>query len=173
MKRLIAGAVVAGVAVFAGVGAFGDETTRNDAGDIVEGGGLGAFVIQNGDCINLPSESLVQSVEGVPCHAAHDAEVYSLFDMASPESAYPGVNAVDKAAVDGCLARFHAFVGVAYEYSELDVYYLHPTEESWDELDDREIVCMVTAMDGSSLTGTMRGSGRGFPLPAQGRPRSL
>lgn len=161
MKRLIAGVVVAvGVAVFAGVGAFGDETTRNDAGEITEGGGLGAFVIQNGDCINLPSENLVQSVEGVPCHMAHDAEVYSLFDMGEASSAWPGEDAVYVAAEDGCLARFHAFVGVAYEYSELGVYYLHPTMDSWIEADDREIVCMVTTIDGSSLTGSMRGSGR-------------
>ena len=162
MKRLIAGAVVAGVAVFAGVGAFGDETTRHDAGDIVESGGLGAFRIEEGDCLNLPTESLVQSVEGVPCGGSHDAEVYSLFDMASKTSAYPGESAVVTAAEDGCLARFHAFVGVAYEQSELGIYYLHPTEETWedDEVKDREIVCMVTAYDGSKLTGSMRGSGR-------------
>lgn len=161
MKRLIAGVVVAaGVAVFAGVGAFGDDTTRNDAGQITEGGGVGAFVIRNGDCINLPDENLVASVEGVPCNLAHDAEVYSLFDMAAASSSYPGATAVDDAAVDGCISRFHAFVGVAYEYSELDVFYLHPTQESWNELDDREIVCLVTTMDGSQVTGSLRGSGR-------------
>lgn len=160
MKRLIAGAVVAGVAVFAGVGALGDDTTRNDQGEITEGGGLGAFVIQEGDCMNLPSDNLVQSVEGLPCGQSHDAEVYSLFDMATGSSAYPGDDAVSTTAEDGCLDRFHAFVGVAYEYSVLDVYYLHPTEESWDEMDDREIVCMITAYDGSKLTGSMRGSGR-------------
>lgn len=160
MKRLIAGAVVAGVAVFAGVGAFGDDTTRNDQGAITEAGGLGAFVIQEGDCMNLPSESLVQSVEGLPCGQSHDAEVYSLYDMAAASSAYPGDEAVNNAAVDGCLQRFHAFVGVAYEQSALDVYYLHPTEDSWDGYDDREVVCMVTTMDGSQLTGSMRGSGR-------------
>ncbi len=160
MKRLIAGAVVAGVAVFGGVGAFGDDTTRNDQGEITDSGGLGAFVIREGDCMNLPSNNLVESVEGLPCGQSHDAEVYSLFDMATTSSPYPGADAVGTAAADGCLDRFHGFVGVAYEFSELDVYYLHPTEDLWDEIDDREIVCMITAYDGSKLTGSMRGSGR-------------
>ena len=65
MKRLIAGAVVAGVAIFAGVGAYQDDTVRDETGAIVEGGGLGAFVIRTGDCLNLPEESLVQSVEAL------------------------------------------------------------------------------------------------------------
>lgn len=156
MKRLIAGAVVAGVAVFAGVGAFGDETTRNESGDIVEGGGLGAFVIRNGDCINLPSESLVQSVEGVPCSKPHDAEAYYIFDMAG--TAYPGEAQITTSADTACLAQFHPFVGVSYEYSTLDISWLGPTEDSWDELDDREIVCLVVGS--SQLTGSMRGTGR-------------
>lgn len=159
MKRLIAGVVVAaGVAVFAGVGAFGDETTRNGDGQITEGGGLGAFVIQNGDCINLPEESLIQSVEGVPCAAPHDAEAYLLFDLA--DGPFPGIDWVSEAAANRCVSAFHAFVGVAFERSELDVFYLHPTEESWNELDDREVVCMVTTMDGSQVTGSLGGSGR-------------
>jgi len=158
MKRLIAGAVVAGVAIFAGVGAFQDDTVRDGTGAIVEGGGLGAFVIRTGDCLNLPEESLVQSVEALPCSQSHDAEAYAVFDVAG--TSYPGASVIDEAAIDGCLAAFHPFVGTSYELSQLELFWLEPTEESWNELDDREIVCMVTTMDGSSLTGSMRGSGR-------------
>ena len=88
MKRLIAGAVVAGVAVFAGVGAFQDDTVRDSTGAIVESGGFGAFVIESGDCLNLPDGDLVQSVEGLPCSQAHDAEVYGMFDMV--QNSWPG-----------------------------------------------------------------------------------
>ncbi|GMQ85802.1 MAG: hypothetical protein BMS9Abin07_1370 [Acidimicrobiia bacterium] len=158
MKRLIAGAVVAGVAVFAGVGAFADDTVRDSTGAIVEGGGLGAFVIENGDCLDLPDGDLVQSVEGKPCSQAHDAEVYGIFDMV--QNTYPGASTIESAAFDGCLTRFHSFVGLAYEASELDIFWLQPTEESWDEIDDREISCMVVTVDGRKLTGSMRGLGR-------------
>jgi hypothetical protein len=158
VKRLIAGGAVALVAVFAGVGAFQDDTVRDESGAIVEGGGVGAFVIQNGDCIIIPSNDLVQSVEGVPCSQSHDAEAYYLFDLA--DGSYPGPDWVSESGLNGCLGAFPAFVGISYDRSEFDVFWLEPTEDSWNELDDREIVCMVTALDGSSLTGSMRGSGR-------------
>jgi hypothetical protein len=89
---------------------------------------------------------------------AHDAEVYALFDM--PDSTWPGDTAIDDAATNGCIPRFHSFVGTSFEMSELNITWLEPTQESWQELDDREITCMVTTMDGSKLTGSMRGSGR-------------
>lgn len=158
MKRLIAGAVVAGVAVFAGVGAFQDDTVRDSTGAIVESGGLGAFVIESGDCLNIPDGDLVQSVEGLPCSQAHDTEVYGIFDMV--QNIWPGASVIENAAFDGCLTRFHPFVGLAYEYSELEMFWLEPTEESWNEIDDREITCMVVSLDGTKLTGSMRGSGR-------------
>lgn len=121
---------------------------------------IDAFGIGLGECINLPDEDLVDTLEGVACTQPHDAEVYSIFDMAHTAAPYPGEEAVIDAAFDGCLAAFQTFVGVAYEFSELDVYYLHPTEESWKDLDDREIVCLLTALDGSKLTGSMEGSRR-------------
>lgn len=124
------------------------------------GESIGAFVVGQGDCISLPDESLVETLETIPCGQPHDAEVYSLFDMSATSTSWPGRDAVIEAAVDGCLAAFQPFVGVAYEFSELEVYYLQPTEESWNELDDREIVCLITALDGSPLTGSMEGSGR-------------
>lgn len=126
----------------------------------VPGESIDAFVIQAGNCITLPSESIVETLEAVPCGQPHDAEVYALFDTTNVNSSWPGVGTVIEAAVDGCLAQFQPFVGVAYAVSELEVYYLHPTEQSWTELGDREIVCLITALDGSPLIGSMEGSGR-------------
>jgi hypothetical protein len=158
VKRLIAGAVIAGVAVFAGTAAFDDNTTRDATGAIIEGGGLGAFVIPEGDCINLPEENLVESLEAVPCSQSHDAEVYHLFDMTG--ASFPGDSAVGDAAAAGCFDAFHPFVGKAYEYSELHFNAFMPNEDSWNEVDDREIACLIVTLDSSKLTGSMRGSGR-------------
>lgn len=160
MKKLIGGGIVAAVAIFAGAGAFEDLTTRNEQGEVVEGGGLGVFVMQVGDCINAPDEDLVQSVEAVPCSESHDGELYALFDMAPVSASYPGEDAVHEAATEGCYARFGGYVGAAYEYSELDFSYFYPTEDSWNGEDDREIACVLISMDGSTLTGSMRGSAR-------------
>lgn len=119
---------------------------------------IDAFAIAEGDCIDLPDEDLVETVDRLPCSSPHDAEAYALFDMAEASDPYPGADAVDVVAADGCLERFLTFVGIEYAASDLDVFYLHPTEESWDELGDREVVCLLTAMDSSKLLGTMEGS---------------
>lgn len=159
MKRLIAGAVVAGVAVFAGVGAFADETTRNESGDIIEGGGLGAFVIQVGDCVNVPDESLVASLEGTPCWEPHDAEAYYSFDITG-HTAYPGESAITTAADTACAAQFHPYVGISLDQSELGFTWLAPTEEGWDEADDRGVTCLAMPWSGNKLESSVRGSGR-------------
>ena len=77
MKRVIAGTVIGAVAIFGGAGLFDDDTVRGDSGEIIEGGGLGVFVMQDGDCFNLPDGDSVVSIEGVPCGDPHDAEVFA------------------------------------------------------------------------------------------------
>ena len=54
----------------------------------------------------------------------------AVFDMSGGDD-FPGVDDVDQAAIQGC--------------PEDTVTYLFPTEESWEQIDDREIVCLVEA----------------------------
>lgn len=60
----------------------------------------------------------------------------------------------------GCVERFEAAVGAAYDGSELEVYPITPTRSTWDEQDDREIVCAAYQREFEKLTGSVRGSGR-------------
>ena len=97
IKNVVGWGAVAGVAVFGGVSAFGDDTTRNDQNEIIESGGLGAFAIEVGDCLNLPSElNEVESVEGIPCSQAHSAQAYAVFDLTGFSDAFPGSAALDE-----------------------------------------------------------------------------
>lgn len=160
VKKVVGWSAVAGVAVFGGVTSFGDDTTRNDQNEIVESGGLGAFAIEVGDCLNLPSDlNEVQSVEGVPCSQAHSAQAYALFDLVGFGEAFPGSEAFDEQAAQGCYERFKSFVGVPYEESELYFTTFEPTEESWRQLDDREIVCLLIPESGT-FSYDARNSGR-------------
>jgi hypothetical protein len=157
MKRLVAGAVIA-VAALGGAGAFDDNTFRDDTGAIIEGGGLGAYAIQVGDCVNEPDNlTLVESLEAVPCSQAHDAEAYADFQLTG--SSWPGEDAVSEDAWTGCYERYESFVGIPWDDSELDFWVLQPTEESWAD-DDRAVTCALATMDGSPLRGSMRGSNR-------------
>lgn len=134
-----------------------DNTTRNDNGDIVEAGEIGAFRIQLGDCLNGTATGLVESMEGVPCSMPHDVEVYHAFLL--PGGVFPGATAVSEAASEGCYNAFEPFVGHEYETSIYDISSLYPTLESWNQLDDREVLCLMDNYDRTKKTGSARNTG--------------
>ena len=49
------------------------------------------------------------------------------------------------------------FVGASYQASRYDYSPLMPSEQTWDEFDDREVLCFLVNHDGTAT----RGSGRG------------
>lgn len=157
--RMVGTAVVGLGLVGAGYTGLGgqDETTRNDDGSITESGEVGAFRIQLGDCINGAMTGLVESVEGVPCSTPHDAEVYHAFLL--PDGVYPGDASVGESASNGCYNAFEPFVGHEYATSIYDISSLSPTQESWDGLRDREVLCLMVNYDGTKKTGSARGTG--------------
>lgn len=144
---------------YAGLGLAGeDNTVRDEAGQVVEAGELGAFRVRVFDCINGSMEGLVESVEGVPCEGPHQLEVYHASNLALAE--YPGEDAMVEAGEQRCLEAFEPFVGIAYEESVYGFSVLYPSEQSWEELDDREVLCMLGNVDGTPKTGSAKGSAR-------------
>jgi hypothetical protein len=130
IARAAAGVAGTGLAIFAGVGAMGDETTRDQTGAIVESGGLGAFAMRVGDCFDEPDAEQVVSVEGLPCDAPHDAEVFALWDL--EHEVFPSEEeALLEEAWNGCFASFEAYVGAPYENSTLDIWVMTPTAQGW------------------------------------------
>ena len=74
---------------------------------------------------------------------------------------FPGADAVDGYATDQCLERFEAYVGSAVRASTLDVAFVAPGEDGWDE-GDRRIACVLYHIDFAPLTGSV-------PAPASDR----
>lgn len=154
------GAAGAG-AVVANTGAFDDETDRDRAGTIVESGGLGAFAVKVGDCVQLPdappteraAAGLIESVEGVPCEQPHDAQAYATFDLV-------GITTYDEAVIDDraqrmCLERWSGAIGTDYLRDRgRDVVYFMPSEQSWTVIDDRAVMCFVVRIGGAPLVGS-------------------
>lgn len=100
-----------------------------------------------------------EAIVDVPCAEPHDVEVAAVLDHpAGPELDFPGEEAVDAYALDQCLLRFEEYVGVAYEASALDVAFVAPGEDGWDD-GDRRIACVVYAVDFTDLTGSVAGTG--------------
>ena len=159
------GKVIAGVAAglgLVGVGYAGlagqDDTTRDDTGQIVEGGELGALRIRVGDCFLDPmSGSTIEAVDAVPCTQPHMFEVYAAFNLDyGTDDPFPGISAVDGLVDEGCYSRFPEFVGLEYEESTFDFSAIYPTSQTWEKLDDREVLCLIGNHDGSMKSGTAR-----------------
>ena len=129
---------------------------RNEAGEIETAGSVDAFAIQIGDCFDDASSAEVTQVAGVPCAEPHDNEVFATFDLGAPE--WPGEEAVTKLGDTGCLKRFQPYVGTTYEKSVLMITTLTPTEGSWSQRDDREVVCVAYHMELEKLSGSVRDS---------------
>ena len=136
---------------------------RDNTGQIVSGGTVDIFEIQIGDCFDDQSmygtDETVEltGVGGVPCQQPHDNEIYAQTQMALTE--YPGEDAILKAADKFCFEEFEAYVGTSYQNSILDITYIYPTIESWNQMSDREISCALFDMNLEKLVGSVRGRG--------------
>ena len=145
------------------------EAVEDASSPDASGAGSGGEAIESpdlrlGDCFNDPDalgvgpdEEYVSGVlERLPCDEPHALEVYHVADV--PGGAYPGEDALLDEVQQACLTAFTDFVGVPYEDSVIEVIYYYPTVQTWEEIDDRSIVCAVT--DGESTTGSLQGAGR-------------
>ena len=169
MSRLVGGVIAAGAAglglVGAGVvtGIAGeDHSTRDDSGAIVESGEVGAFRIRLGDCLaTLVFDGPIESVDAVPCSEPHRAEVYGAFNIRTPDdAAFPGEASINTQSDDGCYSRFSPFVGFPYERSVYGFASIGPSKDSWEQIDDREVLCLVLMEDGSLTTGSAKNANR-------------
>lgn len=120
---------------------------------------LGVFTLEVGDCAANVLEDEVASLDGVPCGEPHQWEVYHLFDLPEGDGGYRGDGRIRKLANNGCLAAFEPFVGETYEASIFGFTTLTPSEGTWTQLGDREVVCMVGNYDGTLKTGSAEGAG--------------
>lgn len=118
------------------------------------------FGLEAGDCFDDTAMGIneVTEVTEVPCLLPHDNEVYALFELTP--GAFPGDEEVEASATLGCYERFSEAIGKSYEESELDFLAMHPTEASWTQISDREVVCLAYHMEYQKLTGSVLGSGR-------------
>ncbi|MGD2060555.1 MAG: septum formation family protein [Acidimicrobiia bacterium] len=154
LRLVIAGAIAGGWWLFTSF----DDADRADTGEIVGGGDLSVMTMRAGDCFDDPDGEVVYDVQAIPCSEPHDNEVFAIGEFSSDSDVFPGLIALDDSAYEQCTgSRFESYVGVGYLDSELGVFTLTPTEDSWDE-GDRGYVCALYRLDLAKLTGTARAS---------------
>jgi hypothetical protein len=147
-------------AVILGAGAIGGLITnagRSSTGEITNDGDMLATDLRVGDCFDL-KESDAESITDVTARPCTDEHEYELFHVAvMAEGPFPGDAAFDVFFEDNCLGTFETYVGKAYAESVLDIFWLTPGEEAWDE-GDRSIQCAVYHPSDATLTGSLKES---------------
>lgn len=150
-------AVTAVIVAVCGLLAACEDAQRDETGSISSEGAVDAFAMKVGDCFDDQNAEQIFDVPGRPCNEPHDNEVFALFDTVLSE--FPGADRMNEIGVEKCVARFEAYVGRDYQSSELDVFPITPTSESWTLQNDREVICSLYRMDRKKMTGSMRNSG--------------
>lgn len=142
---------VGGIA-FAAI-AFSSGAERDDSGAITDAGDVNSMKVKVGDCINNITEGEVASVDAVPCREPHDAEAYASVQV--PGDDLPELEQLTALADQRCGEQLQAAAPAAATDQDVEVFYLHPTEDTWDR-GDREIVCFASYASGPRA-GSIRG----------------
>ncbi|MDO5048572.1 MAG: septum formation family protein [Actinomycetaceae bacterium] len=122
-----------------------------------------AIDLQTGDCLQLPEDYDLQggfemtSVNTTKCSEPHDAQVIGQEELQYAE--FPGLDVIQEDAAAFCSAAFEEFVGTPLAESQLDVFPLSPTEDSWNKAEDRTLLCIAVNTT-SQVSDTFKNSGR-------------
>ena len=125
------------------------------------GGQGNVFDLEKGDCFNYQESDEISDVDLVQCDDPHQREVYAVVSItAAPGLPFPGSSRVEDVGSNFCLERFDEYVERPYLDSLLDIETFLPTQESWEEQDDREVTCSLYDLEELYMEGSMQGSGR-------------
>lgn len=135
----------------------GPSAERDDAQEVVAAGNEDALSLRVGDCFdNVEAEEFAE-LPLVPCAEPHDNEIFHAFELEG--ESLPDAAGLETAALAECDPAYEAYIGVGYADSTLDWWFIQPTEQGWNELDDRVMQCVVFDPAGKvegSLAGTQR-----------------
>lgn len=140
-------------------GLFGpEEAQRDEDGSINQSSDADVFSLKVGDCMDSgETDGEVSSVKAIPCSDEHDAEIYAEYSVEGDE--FPGADELAEQADEFCYTEYEPFVGLAYEDSAHDYFPFTPTEDSWKQMDDRVVQCVIVSQE--PVTSTLKGSEAG------------
>jgi hypothetical protein len=154
LRKLSVFAALGAVLLLSACGWFGGDSGKKSES---------VFSVKPGQCFVAPKDVKAQlsKLARVDCSESHTQEAYALVTFAAQSggstSAYPGSDQLSTFAKGACAQRFGGYVGVDYLDSDLYFTYLLPSARSWEQDNDRTIICFVTAT-GGTLSASVKGS---------------
>ncbi|HEX5014252.1 MAG TPA: septum formation family protein [Candidatus Limnocylindrales bacterium] len=157
-RRLPLGVIVAiGFVAIGAVGGLIFNASRSDSGEITKSGNLDVLDLRVGDCFDLkdPEAEEIGEVTALPCTSEHEYEMYFIGSM--PSGVFPTDDGFGAWLDANCLPAFEEYVGMSYDDSELEIFWLAPSEEAWND-GDRSIQCALEHPRIRRLTQSLRDS---------------
>lgn len=142
-----------------GAACAADEPERDASGNIEETEDVNPNSLKEGDCFNDPddtSATQVTALQAVPCDEPHGNEVFHVFDF--DDGDFPGTDEVRQLGLERCEPELEGYVGASATDAGLAIIPVTPTEQSWNDRNDRTVICGVYAADGTMLTGSLKGT---------------
>jgi len=114
--------------------------------------------LEVGDCVEDEDTLNSADVEAIDCDEDHVFELIGKFDV--DDGDYPGASELSAQGQERCTGDiFTEYVGVPYaESAEVYASSVPPSEETWNEADDRTILCVAHTQDLSPTTGSVENS---------------
>lgn len=137
-------------------GGAGDADRDEETGQVTESANIDIFSLKLGDCMMEAPSGLLEDIDVVPCAEPHDQEVF--YEITMDDGEY-SEESIDTATQECIGEAYTSFVGVAYDASTLEVYPITPTQQTWDELNDRVVQCVISDPAGQ-VEGSLKGAAR-------------
>jgi hypothetical protein len=159
IERRAAGIVLLLVLLAGCSGGEPQDVQRDPSGRPTQAGTVRADKLRPGDCFDDQDDQTPSGFPVVPCTRPHDNEAF--FRFVVPGEAYPGQDALTDVATDRCRSdAFTSYVGRPIAGSELEVFFVVPSKETWEGDGDRVVVCATFVKAIEPLTGSVKGSMR-------------
>lgn len=141
------------------IGACSDDKAEREGGKITDAGPISVFELRPGDCLYPDDKAVgeIENIQAVPCDEPHTQEVFAVPEYEDDSGVYPGEAEIQKFADAACLEAFGQYTGVDYLDSDLYFSWLHPSLDSWNSGDDRQVVCVIVAT-GDEMIGSVKGT---------------
>ncbi|MGO1560629.1 MAG: septum formation family protein [Actinomycetaceae bacterium] len=127
----------------------GDSGASLDEFDNGEGA-PGVFTANPGECIDSVDSSTM-----ISCDDPHDREVFYTYNIDDTE--FPGEEAIQEEVRTECSAQFEAYVGAPYESSSFEISSMYPSEATFSQAGDTEVICLLDSAE--PVTGSAFQSG--------------
>ena len=134
----------------------GNDAQRDDQGNVTEGSSIDIFSLKVGDCKMEDVAGEIQDTDVVPCSEPHDEEVYFEFELADGD--FPDEETISAEGETQCTEQFVSYTGSDLETTELWYFWITPTKDTWEQLNDRLVQCVLYHYEGEQLTGSAKGT---------------